>query len=201
MRRKAQGLTASRVDEAQLAVPTGAEIQPIPLHRRTTPPRCRRPNRPPITHKFSPGTDWIKGVQEVVPWLANLPLLPKIIVSGLIVGAAAFVLALIWAPPPEVAVKAILTDCYRRSLFTRMHAQLDADAMFASIGECREVLQKKIPDIHRNSWLRVSGTTEMPQIDQCVGHQFHTVVPLLFELEAQQQPLEFIFPRKGPFHA
>jgi hypothetical protein len=93
--------------------------------------------------------DWIKGVQEVVPWLANLPLLPKIIVSGLIVGAAAFVLALIWAPPPEVAVKAILTDCYRRSLFTRMHAQLDADAMFASIGECREVLQKKIPDIHR----------------------------------------------------
>src|SRR5208283_781376 len=40
-------------------------------------------------------------------------------------------------------------------------------------------------------WLRVSGTTEMPQIDQCVGHQFHTVVSLLFELEAQQQPLEF----------
>src|SRR5277367_1711405 len=48
---------ASRMDEAQLAVPTGAEIQPIPLHRRTTPPRCRRPNRPPITHKFSPGTE------------------------------------------------------------------------------------------------------------------------------------------------
>ena len=58
--RKAQGLTASRVDEAQLAVPTGAEIQPIPLHRRTTPPRCRRPNRPPITHKFSPGTKYPK---------------------------------------------------------------------------------------------------------------------------------------------
>ena len=50
---------ASRMDEAQLAVPTGAEIQPIPLHRRTTPPRCRRPNRPPITHKFSPGTQKI----------------------------------------------------------------------------------------------------------------------------------------------
>ena len=41
----------------------------------------------------------------------------------------------------------------------------------------------------------------MPQIDQCVqAISFHTVVPLLFELEAQQQPLEFIFPRKGPFH-
>src|SRR5271165_3509636 len=33
------------------------------------------------------------------------------------------------------------------------------------------------------------------------GHQFHTVVSLLFELEAQQQPLEFIFPREGPLHA
>jgi len=52
-----------------------------------------------------------------------------------------------------------------------------------------------------NRWLRVSGTTEMPQIDQCVGHQFHTVVSLLFELEAQLQPLEFIFPREGPLHA
>src|SRR5664279_2798857 len=49
-------------------------------------------------------------------------------------------------------------------------------------------------------WLRVSGTAEMPQIDQCVGHQFHAVVSLLFELEAQQQPLEFIFPREGPLH-
>ena len=43
------------------------------------------------------------------------------------------------------------------------------------------------------SWLRVSGTSEGPQIDQCVGHQFHPIVPLLFELEAQQQPLEFVF--------
>ena len=34
------------------------------------------------------------------------------------------------------------------------------------------------------SWLRVLGTAEMPQIDQCVGHQFHPVVPLLFELKA-----------------
>ncbi len=50
-------------------------------------------------------------------------------------------------------------------------------------------------------WLRVSGTAEMPHIDQCVGHQFHTVVALLFELEAQQQPLEFIFPREGSLHA
>jgi hypothetical protein len=52
-----------------------------------------------------------------------------------------------------------------------------------------------------SSWLRVSGAAEMPQIDQCVGQQFHPVMPLLFELKAQQQPLEFILPREGPLHA
>jgi hypothetical protein len=93
--------------------------------------------------------DWIKGVQEVAPWLTSLPLVPKTIISVLIVGAAAFVLVLIWTPPPEIAVKAILADCYRRALFTRMHAQINTDAMFASIGRCREILQKKIPEIHR----------------------------------------------------
>src|SRR3954454_6622838 len=51
------------------------------------------------------------------------------------------------------------------------------------------------------SWLRVSGTTERPQIDQCERHQFHAVVSLLFELEAQQHPLELIFPREGALHA
>jgi hypothetical protein len=29
-----------------------------------------------------------------------------------------------------------------------------------------------------------------------VGHQFHAVVSLLFGFKAQQQPLEFIFPRE-----
>src|SRR3954454_22427794 len=61
--------------------------------------------------------------------------------------------------------------------------------------------QRQFPVLFSFSWLRVSGTTEMPQIDQCVGHQFHTVVSLLFELKAQQQPLEFIFPRESPLHA
>jgi hypothetical protein len=51
------------------------------------------------------------------------------------------------------------------------------------------------------SWLRVSGATERPQIDQCERHQFHAVVPLLFEFKAQQNPLEFIFPREGALHA
>ena len=31
--------------------------------------------------------------------------------------------------------------------------------------------------------------------------QFHAVMSLLFELKAQQQPLEFVFPGEGPLHA
>jgi hypothetical protein len=51
------------------------------------------------------------------------------------------------------------------------------------------------------SWLRVSGTTKMPQIDQSVRHQLHTVMASLFELKAQQKPFEFVLPREGPLHA
>jgi hypothetical protein len=40
------------------------------------------------------------------------------------------------------------------------------------------------------SWLRVSGTTKMPQIDHGVRHQLHTVMALLFELKAQQESFE-----------
>jgi hypothetical protein len=54
---------------------------------------------------------------------------------------------------------------------------------------------------NRYSWLRVSGTTKTPEIDHGVGHQLHTVMALLFELEAQQQPFEFILPGEGPFQA
>jgi len=93
--------------------------------------------------------DWIKGVQAVVPWLAALPVIPKAIISALIIGAAGFILVLIWTPPPETVISTILSDCYRRAIFTRMHAQLSTDAMFASIGKCRESLQRQIPDIKR----------------------------------------------------
>jgi len=33
---------------------------------------------------------------------------------------------------------------------------------------------------------------------QYVHHQLHAIVPLLDALELQQEPLELIFPRKGP---
>jgi hypothetical protein len=41
----------------------------------------------------------------------------------------------------------------------------------------------------------------MPQIDQCICHQFHPVVALLDVLEPEQQPLEFVLPRKRPLDA
>ena len=64
-------------------------------------------------------------MQDIVPWLTALPLVPKLIVSVLIVGAALLLLVLIWTAPPDDAIKTILLGCYRRALFTRMHAQLN----------------------------------------------------------------------------
>ena len=51
------------------------------------------------------------------------------------------------------------------------------------------------------NWLRVLGATETPQIDQGVSHQLHPIVPRLEVRETEEQPLEFVLPRKGPLHA
>jgi hypothetical protein len=48
------------------------------------------------------------------------------------------------------------------------------------------------------NWLRVLGTTERPQVDQGIGHHLHPIVPLLNALKPQEEPLELVFPRKGP---
>jgi hypothetical protein len=53
----------------------------------------------------------------------------------------------------------------------------------------------------RINWLQVLGTAERSQIYQHVRHQLHAIVPLLDAFKPQQQPLELIFPRKGPLHA
>lgn len=45
------------------------------------------------------------------------------------------------------AIRAILKGCYRRSVFTRTHAQMNHEAMFASITECRELVQLKVPSV------------------------------------------------------
>src|SRR6266571_4528577 len=49
------------------------------------------------------------------------------------------------------------------------------------------------------NWLQVLGTAELAQIDQRVRQQLHAIVPLLDALEPQEEPLELIFPGKGPF--
>lgn len=42
------------------------------------------------------------------------------------------------------AIRDILAACYRRAVFTRSHAQLSYEAMFKSLAECREDLQRLI---------------------------------------------------------
>ena len=81
------------------------------------------------------------------------------------------------------------------------HVRPDGDAPFLRVAMGRRSgwSQGGITDLL--SWLRVSGTTKMPRIDHGVRHQLHTVLALLLELEAQQQPFEFVLPCEGPFHA
>ena len=52
--------------------------------------------------------------------------------------------------------------------------------------------------IQAYNWLQVLDTEECAQVDQRVGHQLHAIMPLLDTFKAEQQPLEFILPRKGP---
>jgi hypothetical protein len=46
--------------------------------------------------------------------------------------------------------------------------------------------------------LRVLWNTEGAQLDQGVSQQLHPIGPLLNALKTKEQPLEFVFPRKGP---
>lgn len=97
----------------------------------------------------------VEQLQKLAPWAADLPLAPKIILSLLIAGVAALFLTVIWSTPSAVekksveAVRSILDGCYRRAVFTRTHAQMDHNAMFASITECRAIVQSKVPVIAR----------------------------------------------------
>jgi hypothetical protein len=60
----------------------------------------------------------IEQIQKLAPWAAELHVVPKIILSGLIAGVAALFLAVIWTTPSETekitfdAVKAILQGRY-----------------------------------------------------------------------------------------
>ena len=103
--------------------------------------------------------DWIKNIPTVLPWLTGLPFTQKLIASALIIGAVCFLLVVIWTPQPDKAVTTILKDCYKRALFTRMHAQMSLDAMFFSIDKCRETIQNQIPEIQNKALL--SETMEL----------------------------------------
>jgi hypothetical protein len=53
------------------------------------------------------------------------------------------------APPAEsraskARIRDVLSACYRRAVFTRFHAQMRHDAMFASLADCRVSLQKLV---------------------------------------------------------
>lgn len=98
----------------------------------------------------------MEETQKALTWLANLALFPKVLVTSILCAVFVFSLFLIWAKPQSVhdtvrssipAVKAVLAGCYRRAVFTRTHAQLSQEAMFASISECRKLVQIQIPHI------------------------------------------------------
>ena len=44
--------------------------------------------------------------------------------------------------PSVDRIREVLAACYRRSIFTRTHAQLDLNAMFESLANCRSILQR-----------------------------------------------------------
>ena len=52
-----------------------------------------------------------------------------------------------------------------------------------------------------NNWLRVSGTAELPQIDQRVCQQLRAIMPPLDTFKTEQESLEFILPGKGALDA
>jgi hypothetical protein len=87
----------------------------------------------------------IKDIPTIAPWLAGLPLFPKLIFSIVVIAIAAFLLAIVWIkPPPNDATRAILDGCYRRALMTRTQAQTDISAMFHSVSESRNLVQTNL---------------------------------------------------------
>jgi hypothetical protein len=56
-------------------------------------------------------------------------------------------------------------------------------------------------DDFSDNWLRVLDTAERSQVDQRIRQQLHAIVPLLDTFKTEQQPLEFVLPRKGALDA
>ena len=63
-------------------------------------------------------------------------------------------------------------------------------ALVVKVGEHTAILY--------DNWLRVLDTAELAQVHQRLCHQLHTIVALLNALKPHEEPLERIFPCKGP---
>jgi hypothetical protein len=68
----------------------------------------------------------------------------------------------------------------------------------ANEGHLAQLLQAIAAWNQWRNWLRVLGTAELSHIDQSVRQQLHAKMSLLHVFKTQQQPLEFVLPRKGP---
>lgn len=66
-------------------------------------------------------------------------------------------------------VKSILSACYRRAIFTRMHAQLSHEAMFASISDAIGMVQPLIPRIESEELQEIAANivAELDFIVRC----------------------------------
>jgi len=58
---------------------------------------------------------------------------------------------------------------------------VDHDKIIARLDEGEVVVAQDI----RINWLRVLDTAESSQVDQCVGHQLHAIMPLLDTFETE----------------
>jgi len=106
----------------------------------------------------------IEQLQKLVPWAADLPMVPKIIVTVILILIPSLLLVLIWTPTEarrielsKDKIKDILQLCYRRSIFTRTHAQLNIDAMFGSIDDCRSEIQRIIPAVESSQLQQIAS--------------------------------------------
>jgi len=78
--------------------------------------------------------------------------------------------------PTDVAgVEEVLSVCYRRSIFTRYHAQLNHKAMVASMSDCRVALQKKIVFVRpRRAQQLVAGIIAELDLVERINHEEFT---------------------------
>jgi hypothetical protein len=72
--------------------------------------------------------DFIKSLQESIPWVQGLPLVPKIIISLIVVAIASLFLLLVWFPAPSRAAAKDPSVLQAYSRMTRVLARLTTNA-------------------------------------------------------------------------